>query len=87
MALFGGTGNYASALYIAAVKANCLDKAETELLDFTEASKRSTTFSEFINDPTVRKDTRIKVINDVCAEAKFSEITNNFLGITTTHSV
>ncbi|XP_008461286.2 ATP synthase subunit O, mitochondrial [Cucumis melo] len=81
VALFGGTGNYASALYIAAVKANCLDKAETELLDFTEASKRSTTFSEFINDPTVRKDTRIKVINDVCAEAKFSEITNNFLAL------
>ncbi|PKI48879.1 hypothetical protein CRG98_030727 [Punica granatum] len=40
LALFGGTGNYASALYLSAVKANALDKVESELLDLVEASKR-----------------------------------------------
>lgn len=85
--MFGGTGNYASALYLAAVKANSLDKAEKELVDFAEALKRSATFSQFISDPTVHKDTKVKVISDVCADAKFSEIMKNFLGITTTHSV
>ncbi|KAG8650115.1 hypothetical protein MANES_07G005701v8 [Manihot esculenta] len=41
LALFGGSGNYASALYLAAKKANALDKIESEILDFVEASKKS----------------------------------------------
>ncbi|KGN45131.1 ATP synthase subunit O, mitochondrial [Cucumis sativus] len=81
LVLFGGTGNYASALYLAAVKANSLDKAEKELVDFAEALKRSATFSQFISDPTVHKDTKVKVISDVCADAKFSEIMKNFLAV------
>lgn len=83
--MFGGTGNYASALYVAAVKANSLDKVETELLDLVEASKRSATFSQFTKDVSVPKDTRVKAINDISTAAKFSEVMKNFLGITTTH--
>ncbi|KAL6985678.1 hypothetical protein U1Q18_019052 [Sarracenia purpurea var. burkii] len=40
LTLFGVSGNYASALYLAAVKANALDKVESELLDLVEASKK-----------------------------------------------
>lgn len=83
--MFGGSGNYASALYLAAVKANSLDKVETELLDLVEASKRSATFSQFTRDLSVPADTRVKAINDICSAAKFSELVKNFLGITTTH--
>lgn len=83
--MFGGSGNYASALYLAAVKANSLDKVERELLDLVEATQRSATFSQFTRDPSVCKDTRVKAIEDICASAKFSEIVKNFLGITTTH--
>lgn len=78
--MFGGTGNYASALYIAAKKANVLDQVESEILDFVEASKRSETFSQFMNDLSVRADVRVNAMNDICAHAKFSEITKNFLG-------
>lgn len=78
--MFGLTGNYASALYISAVKANALDKVEFELLSLVEASKKSPTFYQFIKDVSVAKDTRVKAITDICAQAKFSDITRNFLG-------
>ncbi|KAJ0095659.1 hypothetical protein Patl1_17214 [Pistacia atlantica] len=79
MALFGGTGNYASALFLAAVKANSLEKVETELLDLVEASKRAPTFFQFMKDLAVPADIRVKAINDICAQAKYSETTKNFL--------
>ncbi|XP_042506078.1 ATP synthase subunit O, mitochondrial [Macadamia integrifolia] len=81
LTLFGGSGNYSSALYIAAVKANALDKVETEILDLVEATKKSPTFSQFIKDLSVPKGTRVKAINDICSEAKFSDITKNFLAV------
>ncbi|PIN27175.1 Mitochondrial F1F0-ATP synthase, subunit OSCP/ATP5 [Handroanthus impetiginosus] len=79
LTMFGVPGNYASALYISAVKANVLDKVESELLSLVKASKRSSTFSQFMKDLSVTADTRVKAINDICAQAKFSEITKNFL--------
>ncbi|PIN15979.1 hypothetical protein CDL12_11376 [Handroanthus impetiginosus] len=79
LTMFGVSGNYASALYISAVKANLLDEVESELLSLVKASKRSSTFSQFMKDLSVTADTRVKAINDICAQAKFSEITKNFL--------
>ncbi|XP_051126100.1 ATP synthase subunit O, mitochondrial [Andrographis paniculata] len=79
--MFGVSGNYASALYIAAVKANVLDKVESELTALVEASKQSPTFTQFMKDLSVRAETRVKAINDISAQAKFSEITKNFLTV------
>ncbi|KAM5552307.1 ATP synthase subunit O, mitochondrial [Rosa sericea] len=79
LALFGGSGNYASALYIAAVKTNSLDKVESEVLDFVGAMTKSPMFSQFTRDFSVPADTRKKAIEDISAQAKFSEITKNFL--------
>ncbi|XWS45718.1 hypothetical protein CRYUN_Cryun14cG0003400 [Craigia yunnanensis] len=81
LALFGGSGNYASALYIAAVKGNALDKIESELLDLVEASKKSPMFSQFIKDLTVPSKTRVEAVNEICGQAKFSDFTKNFLVI------
>lgn len=78
--MFGVSGNYASALYIAAVKTNTLDKVESELLSLIEASKKSPKFSQFMKDLSVTADSRVKAITDIATEAKFSEITKNFLG-------
>lgn len=81
LVLFGGSGNYASALYIAAVKANALEKVESEILDIVESTKRSPTFSQFTKDLSVPADTRVKAINEISAQAKFSDVTKNFLVI------
>ncbi|KAG5565189.1 hypothetical protein RHGRI_001178 [Rhododendron griersonianum] len=75
------SGNYATALYIAAAKANALEKVESELLDVVEASNKSTTFSMFMKDLSVPADTRIKAITEICDEAKFSDLTRNFFGM------
>ncbi|KAJ1381437.1 F1F0 ATP synthase OSCP/delta subunit, N-terminal domain superfamily [Sesbania bispinosa] len=79
LAMFGGSGNYASALYIAAVKANAVEKVESEILQFVEAVKNSAVTSQFIKDLSVAKDIRVKAIQEICAEVKFSEVTKNFL--------
>ncbi|XAR63442.1 H(+)-transporting two-sector ATPase [Bertholletia excelsa] len=78
MTLFGVSGNYASALYISAIKANALDKVEAELLDLVEASKRSAQFSAFMKDLSVGAETRVNAIKEISAEAKFSDIVKNF---------
>ncbi|KAL0397566.1 UNVERIFIED_CONTAM: ATP synthase subunit O, mitochondrial [Sesamum calycinum] len=64
--MFGVSGNYAST---------------SELLTLVEASKKSPTFSQFMKDLSVTADTRVKAINDICTQAKFSDITKNFLTI------
>ncbi|KAF5761622.1 putative H(+)-transporting two-sector ATPase [Helianthus annuus] len=79
VAMFGGSGNYASALYIAAAKSNSLDKVESELLDFVSATTKASTFSQFMKDLAVPADVRVKAINEICAQAKFSDVTKNFL--------
>lgn len=79
--MFGGSGNYASALYIAAVKANAVEKVESELLQFVEAVKGSKLTSQFLKDISVAKDVRIKVIQEISGAAKFSDVTKNFLGM------
>ncbi|XP_074579866.1 ATP synthase subunit O, mitochondrial [Curcuma longa] len=79
--LFGGSGNYATALFIAATKANALDKVEAEILDVVEASKRSPRFSKFIKDMSIPKMTRVKTVTEIFSEAGFSDVTKNFLAV------
>ncbi|KAJ0792724.1 putative ATPase, OSCP/delta subunit, F1F0 ATP synthase OSCP/delta subunit domain superfamily [Helianthus annuus] len=79
VAMFGGSGNYASALFIAAAKAKALDKVESELLDLVAATEKSPTFSQFMKDLAVPADTRVKAVTEICDQAKFSEVTKNFL--------
>ncbi|KAK9992507.1 hypothetical protein SO802_027492 [Lithocarpus litseifolius] len=74
LALFGGSGNYASALYIAAVRTNSVDKVETELLDLVEAIKRSPTFAQFTRDHSVPAKTRVKAIQEIAGGAKFQKL-------------
>ncbi|MCL7026766.1 hypothetical protein MKW94_005653 [Papaver nudicaule] len=81
LALFGGSGNYASALYIAAAKVNTVEKVEAELLDLADASAKSPMFSQFTQDLTVPRDVRLKAIEAITAEAKFSDVTKNFLSV------
>ncbi|KAL5995906.1 hypothetical protein ACLOJK_025979 [Asimina triloba] len=58
-----------------------LDKVEAELLNLVEASKKSVLFSQFIKDLSVPKETRVKAIQTIFSEARFSDITKNFLAI------
>ena len=66
-----GIWYYASALYIAVVKVNALEKVKSELLDPVEASKKSPTFAQFAKDLSVPADTRVKALQGISAEAEF----------------
>lgn len=79
LSLFGGTGNYASALFLAAAKANLLAKVESEILDVVEASKRSPLFSNFIKDLSIRREIRVKAVSEIFSEAGFTDVSKNFL--------
>ena len=85
LSLFGVSGNYASALFIAASKANSLDTVEKELSVLVAAAKKSTVFSQFVKDLSVPADVRVKAIQEIFSEAKFTDITKNFLCIKSTH--
>ncbi|XP_073104251.1 ATP synthase subunit O, mitochondrial [Elaeis guineensis] len=58
-----------------------VDKVESEILDIVEASKRSPLFSQFIKDLSVPRETRVKAVKEVFAEAGFSDTTKNFLAV------
>ncbi|KAI3680215.1 hypothetical protein L2E82_50600 [Cichorium intybus] len=64
VAMCGGSGNYASALYIAAAKANALNKVESKLLDFVSATTKASAFSQYMEDlavPTDKSEVCIKL--------------------------
>jgi F-type H+-transporting ATPase subunit O len=63
-----------------------LDKVASEINTVVEASKKSPMFSQFIKDSSVPKDTRVKAITEIFAEAGFSDVTKNFLGMLFAHS-
>jgi F-type H+-transporting ATPase subunit O len=58
-----------------------LDKVESEIKAIVEASKKSPLFSQFIKDLSVPKATRVKAIAEIFADAGFSDVTKNFLGM------
>ncbi|KAK2437063.1 Cysteine proteinases superfamily protein [Trifolium repens] len=76
---FGGSGNYASTLYIAAVKANAVEKVDSEPAPFVVSVKSSAITSQFIKDISVKKGVRVKTILDISSQAKFSDVTKSFL--------
>ncbi|XP_078148801.1 delta subunit of Mt ATP synthase isoform X1 [Carex rostrata] len=80
-ALYGGSGNYASALYLAAAKSKSIEKVESEILDVVQASKKCAIFSQFTKDLSVPKETRVKAIMEIFGEAGFSDVTKNFLAV------
>jgi F-type H+-transporting ATPase subunit O len=63
-----------------------LDKVESEIKTVVEATKKSPMFSQFIKDLSVPKETRVKAITEIFAEAGFCDVTKNFLGMFLTHS-
>ncbi|XP_057871365.2 ATP synthase subunit O, mitochondrial isoform X2 [Cryptomeria japonica] len=83
--MYGVTGNYASALYIAAVKADKLEAVQSELKSIMEASKASPAFQNFMKDLSIPSKIRVKAVTEIFQEARFSDITKNFLATVAEH--
>jgi F-type H+-transporting ATPase subunit O len=82
MTLYGVTGKYASALYVTAVRRNVLEPVEMELKDIMSLAEQSEVFREFLKDPSVTKDVRMKAVQEIFGkESKYADVTKNFLAV------
>lgn len=72
-------GKYASALYVAAAKADTIESVEVELKEVEELAETNDDFANFLKDPSVPKKTRVAAIEDIFGKAGFSDLTKNFL--------
>lgn len=61
------------------MKLNALKNIESELSEVVEAMKTSPVFAQFTKDLSVPKETRLAAIIDLCGQARFSDLTRNFL--------
>ena len=73
-------GRYASALYMAAVKANKLTAVEGELVQVADLMSRSKEFSTFVNDPTIPSGPKTDGLNAVLSKINASDITKYVVG-------
>eukprot|EP00270_Netrium_digitus_P002512 TRINITY_DN1283_c0_g1_i1.p1 TRINITY_DN1283_c0_g1~~TRINITY_DN1283_c0_g1_i1.p1 ORF type:complete len:259 (+),score=100.75 TRINITY_DN1283_c0_g1_i1:79-855(+) len=79
--VFGIAGKYASALYVSATRAAVLPQVEEEVATLAEAASLSETFDQFLRDPSVSQQRRLKIIQEIFADSEFTlcPITKNFL--------
>ncbi|CAI7918175.1 unnamed protein product [Closterium sp. NIES-54] len=79
-AVFGVAGKYASALYVSAVRGGKVDAVEREMRELAAVTGANPTFASFLRDPSVSREVRVKAVEDIFSQAKYSPLTKNFLG-------
>lgn len=79
--LFGLAARYSSALYTAAGKAGNLPTVAAELKTVVDAAASDAKFRNFLEDPTMKKSTKLAGLADFCDGAKMSDTTKNFLKV------
>jgi F-type H+-transporting ATPase subunit O len=79
--LFSVPGKYASALFVAAAKANKLEVVGQELLQVEQLIKTNPEFRAFLKDPVIPPPIKQKGLEDFFKAAGASEITKNFFAV------
>lgn len=77
ISVHGIPARYANATYMAASKANVLDKVEGELNGLSAAATQSPAFAAFLDNPLIPRDAKSKQIAALLKEKKVSDITVN----------
>ncbi|KAL7526749.1 hypothetical protein ACHAWF_004079 [Thalassiosira exigua] len=76
--LYGLNARYANATYIAASKANSLEKVEGELLAIKASAESSKQFKSFLENPLISRDDKTKQVVDML-KGKTSLVTMNLM--------
>ena len=76
----GLPARYAGALFAAGTKAKALPTVEKELSTVVQLSHSNANFSAFLADPSLTKQEKLKGVNMVMEEGKFSATTKQFFG-------
>lgn len=75
--IYGTHGRYAEAAFIAASKANVLEKVASELGAFKDVMGKSPNFASFLANPSVPRGEKMTKIGALLAEDKISFVTRN----------
>jgi len=78
---FGLASRYTGALYSAAMKAKNLDTVDKEIAQIAEMCRTSTTFKDFLADPSVPKKKKSESIMALMKELKFTDTTVHLFGV------
>lgn len=76
---FGTSGRYATALFVAATKANSLATVEKEVTALNDLVTKDLKFKQFLMDPSMAKSKKLAGVKEFCEGAKFSPIMSNFV--------
>jgi len=79
VAVYGIEGRYASALYSAASKQKQLDVVEKDLKGFASQLQKDTRLSDFLLDPSVKKNLKVDGLAGACDKLKMNPLTKNTL--------
>lgn len=78
--MFGISGRYAQALYMAAAKRNQLSTVEQEMATLGAAAARSAAFHDFLVNPIYQRADKRAGLAAALTAAKFSDVMLNFIG-------
>lgn len=77
----GVSGRYASALWVAAAKANSLPQVEADFKKVLETANDSKDFLDFMMDPCQSRNTKAAGVRSILTELQVGEITTNFFTV------
>lgn len=79
--LYSLPGKYATALYTTATKEGTLKKVDDDLKNLDTILKDSEVFRQFLKNPLVDKTEKVKVINEISSQNKYTQTTKRFLDL------
>lgn len=71
-------GRYATALYNAAVKTNCLDAVIKDVAQMQEMQSSNATLDAFLNNPTLPRIAKTETLSEIVKKSGFSDIFSQF---------
>ncbi|KAH8551120.1 OSCP/delta subunit of ATPase [Umbelopsis sp. PMI_123] len=77
LTLFGLDGRYATALYTAAAKENCLDAVEKELKQVQSVVAKDKSVQALLENPTLNRTTKKQGVQQLLKAGKYSKVTSN----------
>jgi len=77
--LFGMEAKYANAIYTSASKAGSLAKVEKDFKNIQDNLSNAKGFADFLEDPTVTRENKVRGINDLVGKAGYDKLTTAFL--------
>jgi len=77
--VYGIEGRYAAALYSAASKNSALEAVEKDLVTITSTLNTDPRLAEFLEDPSINKNTKLDGLSGVCAKLGVNDLSKNLL--------